>query len=892
MALAARERLNIWEDTWVYTACGGCYNGCAVRVRRINGVGVAIEGHPDTSLGGRGGVCGKGAAALMTLYDPNRLNVPLRRTNPAKGVGVDPGWKEITWEEALDEITERLVRIRADNPNKLWLNSTTSHAYGGLGNIGRDWIKLFGSHQRLSSGGSLHCGNGAHHNAGLVHGAWSATADWRYAKYVIKWGSSKGTGSGHSMTVNARLRAEAIARGAREICFDPMCNFAGGKATEWVPILPGTDSAVALAMANVILNELNIYDACFLRSKTNLPFLVGDDGRFIRDEAGRPLVWDAKQNQARPYNDSRMNPDDCALEGVFEVRGHKCRPAFSLLKDHLRQYTPEWAAEVSTVPAGTIRRIAREFAEHAAIGSTITIEGKVFPFRPVASIFFRGVTGHTNGTHQCWALDLLNVIVGAEDVPGGCLGWPAIRLGHPDTGRCNMIPAEGPEGVIVPARFYGGGHAPWPIPLPSVPCSGGRCDEFWPMTTTSGVPHMTDREEIWRKLGVHIRPEMLIVLGGNLAVSVANWEDQVNLFKDIPFIVQVDIYANETAEALADILLPDQCWLERLDWYANLISYFFNHPPTHEEWAYHPQLPVISTPVAQRRNWLDVVVELADRVGFRKELNDYFNKTFRIDDPAYRLRPEEKLSWAEIGDRVLKWCFGPERGLDWFLEHGYIKWPKKIEEVYWRWNWKGLENIRIPVYRERYLEVGEQARKIGEAVGLNLDWEQYKALPTYFKPRSHQELGKDGYDLLAFSYRDILHTNSQTPENPWLDEVSQLCPYTYTITMNTDTAREKGLKDGDVVWLETPFGKKERGVLKVMEGQHPQTVAIAGQAGLWARGRPIARGKGSNFDRLLESDLEHYDPLTLNFETAIAVKVYKDPTNRGEIKSTKRSSVG
>lgn len=168
---------------YINSACGACYNACAIKVKRANGLPVAIEGHPDTSLGGRGGICGKGAAALMMLYDPNRLNVPLRRTNPEKGVGVDPQWQEITWEEALTEITERLRKIRKDNPEKLWLQGTTSHSYSGTKIVFWRWLECFGSHQSFSSGGSLHCGNAAHHNAGLVHGSWSVAPDWRYTKY-------------------------------------------------------------------------------------------------------------------------------------------------------------------------------------------------------------------------------------------------------------------------------------------------------------------------------------------------------------------------------------------------------------------------------------------------------------------------------------------------------------------------------------------------------------------------------------------------------------------------------------------------------------------------------------------------------------------------------------
>ena len=87
----------IWEDVWVPTMCGRCYALCGIKVRRVNGVAVKIEGQPGSTQGAMGGLCAKGAAGLQVLYDPNRLNVPLKRTNPEKGTGVDPRWKEITW---------------------------------------------------------------------------------------------------------------------------------------------------------------------------------------------------------------------------------------------------------------------------------------------------------------------------------------------------------------------------------------------------------------------------------------------------------------------------------------------------------------------------------------------------------------------------------------------------------------------------------------------------------------------------------------------------------------------------------------------------------------------------------------------------------------------------
>jgi molybdopterin-containing oxidoreductase family molybdopterin binding subunit len=112
-------------------------------------------------------------------------------------------------------------------------------------------------------------------------------------------------------------------------------------------------------------------------------------------------------------------------------------------------------------------------------------------------------------------------------------------------------------------------------------------------------------------------------------------------------------------------------------------------------------------------------------------------------------------------------------------------------------------------------------------------------------------------------------------EQPWLDEASMMNPYTYNITMNIDTARAKGLKDEDIIELATPYGRKVKGTLRLMEGQHPQTVGIAACSGHWAKGQPIARGKGTNFDILLELDSKHVDPYSGNIETSVRVNVKK-----------------
>jgi len=254
--------------------------------------------------------------------------------------------------------------------------------------------------------------------------------DYQYCNFVLRCGGNEGVAGGRMLATAIRLGAEARDRGMRTIVMDPVGYVSGSKATEWIPILPGTDLAVFLAMANLIVNEIGIYDAEYIREKTNGPYLTGPDRMFIRDkETGHPLIWDEKDGKAKAYDDPSLTHP--ALEGEYTVNGTKCQPAFQLLKDHLKQYEPAWAAEISTVPEDKIRWLAQELVREARIGSTIEINGEEVPYRPACVVGYKGVNTHTNGFHQYAALTLLNSLLGNQDVCGGILGSGSQRRhGH------------------------------------------------------------------------------------------------------------------------------------------------------------------------------------------------------------------------------------------------------------------------------------------------------------------------------------------------------------------------------------------------------------------------------------------------------------------------------
>src|SRR3990167_8874475 len=90
------------EDVWIHSVCETCFAFCGILAHRQDGVIVKIEGDPNCPASA-GHLCARGQAELIGLYEPSRVKVPLKRTNPVKGIGVDPKWQEITWEEARSE---------------------------------------------------------------------------------------------------------------------------------------------------------------------------------------------------------------------------------------------------------------------------------------------------------------------------------------------------------------------------------------------------------------------------------------------------------------------------------------------------------------------------------------------------------------------------------------------------------------------------------------------------------------------------------------------------------------------------------------------------------------------------------------------------------------------
>ncbi len=828
------------EDTWVHTICDMCPGRCGILAHRVDGVVVKIEGDPNCPIS-RGKICSKGHASIMSLYDPNRLKFPLRRTNPEKGIGVDPKWERISWDEALSAVAERLDKIRKDDPRKLVISTFdepdfTATPFGhAFGTPNYSW-------------GGYFCGQYLHSSMYLTNGTFHCDFDINHCKYVILFGNQAGFGAGLNPNITAQDVAVARKNGLHIVVVDPLCNNAGAKADEWVPIRPGTDGALVLAMINVLLNELGIYDKEFLGRHTNASYLVTSRGYYLRQD-GKPLVWDIQENKARPYESQTGR---CALEGKYAVGETEVTPAFQLLKEHVKRYTPEYAAGITTVPASTIRRLAREFGLAAAIGSAGMLDGEEYPWRPVAANIYRGAGAHTHGVAVSLAVQILNMVVGAFYSIGGHRGINLIGPGG------SWEPGEHDGLIVAPKRIFhhGEGYYGFLVKPPEVI---GQ-EDIYPISTNLSPNYLSSLLD-GKKFGLPYQPEALLVCRRNLFLGGVKKEITAEALKTFKYIIYCGTHLDEVSD-FADIALPDTNFLEKYRLFPNTTNW--SNTPQSGYFIWGIRQPVVE-PVGEARDWLDVQIDLAERIGILGKLYEVHNRRWGLKG-KYRLDPPRKYTREEIYNHRIKNELGEEKDLAWFKQNGFYNLKRKSDEIF---PLKRLK-MRFPLYYENMKQAGDMIGEVTGKMGLKWQTEDYEPLPSWRPCPAYSSPGD--YDLYAVNFRVATHSHSWTVENPWLHEVAKLNPYAMKIWINAATAKTKGISNGDRVRVESPAGQVI-GEAKVTECIHPEVVGLSSHFGGWAKGKPLAAKIGDNFNCLLPFDDEHKDPVSSGVDACVRVRL-------------------
>ena len=812
-----------------------------------------VEGDPDCPPC-YGKICVKSQSAPFVPANPNRVLKPMMRTNPEKGVGVDPKWKEISWDQAYEMIIPRLKKIRSELPLKLMLETFDYPPVFmtgplGLGFGGNIWV-----------GGASWCGF-YHATCYQWQLSFFREADYEKCNYLLLWG----TQSGHIVDAlpvsSAKKLADARARGCKVVVIDPVCTPCAGLADEWIPIKPGTDGILGLCFQNLLINEYGLIDREFIKKKTNGPYLIGPDQHYVRDkETNKPMVWDLDKNKAVPFNEGSPN---LSLAGEYEVNGVKCRPSFELMSNHVKKYTVEEASRVTTIPADTIRRIAKEFGEAARIGSTITLEGVELPYRPATILTGKGTANHRRSMHSIFAIEMINMLIGGVNVPGGCLG---ISTSYKK--RWGVTMDE--DGINLSNNltyFHFGAFDSYPARPVAKPMTYDLLDLF-PCSPYSGnlfPMAMTDP----KKFGLNYDLEFMIIVHGNPIGGYINGVEMAELLKKIPFIMGIATEINEGTE-MCDVVLPNAHWTERYDPLANVPFKFEAVGQTDWYWTF--RRPMIQPPYPEIKHWVDILLDIFDKVGCTPDINKWFNILNSLKEEN-QLDVNRKYTYLEYGDVLLKDRHGIS--VDYFEKSGtqFFREKKDIDEAYPGPFTPGRHNL----YMEYWIKAGEEVRRVVKEIGPELerewDTDDYKPLLDWSPGRSFEPVGD--YDLHVVNYKAACHTFTHTMVNPLTVEIGHTYPWLYGVMVHPDLARKKGIHDGDEIWVESEFGYRVNGRASVTEGIHPECVGMMGTGGRLTHGEPVGRKVAPNWCNLFSQRLDNIDKMNDSLDSAIRVKIYK-----------------
>ncbi|MFQ5684729.1 MAG: molybdopterin-dependent oxidoreductase [Candidatus Binatia bacterium] len=323
--------------------------------------------------------CQKGACYVHRIYDPTRVKYPLKRVGP-RGSRC---WQRVSWDQALTEIADTTLDVlTTDGPDTIIQGGGTRvHSQGSEGLGPNVFFETLGSPLPSQN---TEIGDG-HQGAGVTFGKimFADSADnWFHAKTILVWGGNPS----YTNVPNYHYISEARYKGTRVIVVAPDLNASAIHADLWVPLNIGTDAALALAMAQVIIKE-RLYRKEFVQEQTDLPLLVRmDNGRFLRE---KDLKRGGREDAFYIFNEATAQVEEAprkslalegrvpALGGEYEVqtlRGKvKVRPVFELLRQRLdEEYTPAKAAQVTGTSPRLIEELAREVAVSGGVVNITT----------------------------------------------------------------------------------------------------------------------------------------------------------------------------------------------------------------------------------------------------------------------------------------------------------------------------------------------------------------------------------------------------------------------------------------------------------------------------------------------------------------------------------------
>jgi len=854
------------------TTCYMCACRCGIRVTVRDGEVRYIQGNPNHPLN-KGVICAKGASGIMKQYSPARLTKPLLR-KPSADRG-DAEFEEISWDKAFEIMEERLNNLRNIDPKKfaLFTGRDQMQALTGL------FAKQFGTPNYAAHGGfcSVNMATGMIYTIGGSFWEFGGP-DLERSKLFIMIGTAE---DHHSNPLKIAL-AKFKRNGGRFISINPVRTGYSAIADEWVPIRPGTDNALFLAIIHELIKH-GLYDREFLVQYTNSADLVNlnedsnEHGLFVRRDdvpvkegcfdPQNSIWWDRNTDFAVRTHTKDADP---YLMGEFELGdGTPVKPAFQLLKERVEEFTPDWAESITGIPAETIRRLAYE------MGITARDEKIELPIawtdvwgnehdtvtgNPVAFHAMRGLAAHSNGFQTIRAMSILMTLLGTIDRPGGFRHKAPFPRPIPP---CAKTP-KGPEGVK-PNTPLGGMPLGWPadpddlfVDENNVPVRIDKAFSWEHPLSAHGLMHNVISNA---HRGDPYSLDTLMIFMSNMAwnstMNTQQVRDMLNDKNDdgeykIPFIIVSDAFQSEMV-GYADLVLPDTTYLERHD-----VMSMLDRPISEFEGPVDSvRIPVVP-PKGDCKPFQEVLIELGSRLKLPAFVDDKGKRKYR-DYPDFIINYEtEKDSgigflagWrGKGGEKFMKGEPNPNQWemyeknncvfqyelpksyqymRNWNM--GYLKWAQEHRLT------RYAEPINIHLYSEvlQKFRLAAQGKRIGKQPPDHLRKRietHFDPLPFYSEPIEAQLTDKQKYPLNAITQRPMAMYHSWDSQNAWLRQIHS---HNY-LHIHPSTAKVAGITDGGWMWIESMHGKV-RCMARYSEAVEPNTVwtwnSIGKAKGAW-----------------------------------------------------------
>ncbi len=853
------------------TTCYMCACRCGIRVTLRDGEVRYIQGNPEHPLN-RGVICAKGASGIMKQYSPARLTRPLLR-RPGSDRG-ENDFEEISWDRAYEILEQRLARIRETDPKRFALitGRDQMQALTGL------FSKQFGTPNYSAHGGfcSVNMAAGMIYTIGGSFWEFGGPDLERSRLFVMI-----GTAEDHHSNPMKIALAKFKRQGGKFISINPVRTGYSAIADEWIPIKPGTDGALFLALINEIIKQ-GLYDREFLIRYSNAAELVNMDedstehGMFVRFEVPREegcfdaqnkLWWDRHLN--RPISMHTEGADPYLL-GEFRLDdGTPVKPAFQLLVERVRDYTAEWASSITGISAQTIRRLANEMGITArdekielpiAWTDTWGNEHDHVTGNPVAFHAMRGLAAHSNGFQTIRALSILMSILGTIDRPGGFRHKAPFPRPIPP---CAKTPT-GPDDIRPNTPLNG-----MPLGWPADPDDLFVDDDGRPIRldkafsweyplAVHGLMHNAITNA-WRGDPYHI--DTMMIFMANMAWNstmntvevrrMLNDRDENGEFK-IPFLVVADAFQSEMV-AFADLVLPDTTYLERHD-----VMSMLDRPISEYDGPVDSVRVPVVPPTGECRPFQEVLIELGTRLNLPAFVHEDGRRKYR-DYPDFVINYETApgsgigflAGWrGKGGEKFMK---GEPNPKQWEMyeknncvfhytlpksyqymrnwNQGYLEWAKRHSLT------RYAEPINIHIYSEvlQKFRLAAQGRSIGKQPPEHLRERiatHFDPLPFFSETLEAQRTDLLRYPLNAVTQRPMAMYHSWDSQNAWLRQI-----HTYNfLYVNAKTAAAAGIDDGAWMWVESMHGRV-RCQCRYSEAVEPGTVwtwnAIGKAPGAW-----------------------------------------------------------